>query len=186
MLKKLWLAIGLTIATTSSFSQMYVQANVGASSVAADCGTASFCKKRSTGSKFIFGYELTEKWSVEGIAINYGKAAMGTTTPSDETIKVTGIGAGVAWTNAINDKWNFKTTLSVIKNRTVDNIPATVFSSSTPALRPDFGLGFGYKVTDHATFVIENNMSRGKRIDLNSNIISTSTNLTSLGLRYKF
>lgn len=192
MFKKTLIAAALVVATSASFAEgVYLQGSAGQGNLNVDFSGAVSSQKSSSGSKFVLGYEMggagSGSWSVEALAIDYGKASANYGSSVNDDIKVSGYGLGAAWTTALSEKWSFKGGLALMSNKAQEDVPAYKYSNSTTSSKLNLGFGFGYKINDMFSVVGEYDVS-GVKNDLKGTASSStgSVSLISIGLRAKF
>ncbi|MDP2007571.1 MAG: outer membrane beta-barrel protein [Rubrivivax sp.] len=212
---QLSIAIGLALLAVSAVhaqgAQGYVGGGVGWTNIAVDCSDIDQCDKSGTGGKLYAGYRFANRFAVEAVYINWGKAtgqmsesvllpANGRVVPLDTVpitltesleLKATGVGIGVAYFMPLATDWNGVARLGAMRTDGKLNLTVSAqgLSESVSETKKStfayFGLGVGYNLTPNLVLTGEADFSRVK-YGFEGEYETDNVRLISIGLRYAF
>jgi OOP family OmpA-OmpF porin len=176
-------AVVTLMAAPAARAQAYLGAGVGGSHIDINCAGTTSCDKTDTGGRLFGGYKVLPNLGVEAIYFDFGKAK--TTGPGAVSgdMKVTGLGAGVAFFGEFAPSWLGVVRLGAASTKSDISGTLGTFTSADNKTKanPYIGVGVSYLVSPNLAVDAALDFSRVKYGSESANV-----RLLSVGLTYGF
>lgn len=188
MFKKSLISLALTVATATSFAQVYIQGAAGQGTVNVDAAAPTTVKKTATGSKLALGYEYGNGWAVEGMIISFGKSVATTNTGTTADIKATSFAIGGVYSGDLGNGHGLKGGLYYGRNKAdaTGNALAAASVNAQTVGGVNVGLGYSYSFNKTAALTVDYDLGNFKNQLALPTASTFTASLLSVGVRFKF